>query len=122
MDKQNKETKEKERLLRTIRAKVEEIDRKLKDNCIAAEKAVDNSLTSQLDDHLRDKNTEKSLHEFLKQVVSISDSISASVTPLWKQVFSILHPQSSYLNFSILLRRLRRGQIILLEVLFEYQC
>jgi hypothetical protein len=93
---------------------MEGIDRTLKENYIAAEKAVENLLTSPLlDDSLRDKeNTEKRLYELLKQVVSISDCISVSLTPLWKQVFSILQPRSSYFNFCILLKRLRRGQII----------
>jgi predicted nucleic acid-binding Zn-ribbon protein len=79
MDKENKKTKEKERLLKAIRAGVEEIDRKLKENYIAAEKTTEKTI-----DH------EKHLHEFHKQVVSISDLISVSVSPLWKQVFSII--------------------------------
>ena len=125
MDKENKneQTKETERLVKAIRVGVIEIDKKLEENYIAAEKAVDNLVTCQiLDDFLRDKeNTKKRLQEFLKQFVFISDSCE-SVTPLWKQVFSIIQPQSSYLNFCILSRRLQRGQTILQKVLYEYQC
>ena len=94
MDKENKneQTKEKERLVKAIRVGVIEIDKKLEENYIAVEKAVDNLVTCQiLDDFLRDKeNTKKRLQEFLKQFVFISDSCE-SVTPLWKQVFSIIH-------------------------------
>jgi hypothetical protein len=92
MDEENKKSKEKERLLKPIRAEVEEIDRKLKESYMAAEKAVDSLLTNQLlNDYLREKeNTEKLLQQFHKQFVSISDSISVSVSALSKQVVSVM--------------------------------